>query len=1226
MPPSRKAYRDEVRLVREYLRVSATPEEDLNKLEDLRAEGTCLWLTEKKDFYEWQEGIRGRGRYFWLNGTPAAGKSVLAAHVAGHLETLNRSCSYYFFNHSDKTKSSLGELLRSLAYQMALSDAKIREKILELQQDSLSVSQTNSRTIWQKVFVEGILRVHVHQPHFWVVDALDECNNYDALFHYLARIEQSFPLRIFLTSRATPELAELFHPFAKVVLEERVSLENTMDDIKVYVEKQQWKLPIADMSARNLLVDRLVEKSKGCFLWAHLVLQDLRGASSTEDIDQILNEVPKDMDPLYKRTLETMETSSKQNRSKSLVKAILTWATCATRPLSIYEMEDALICDTEKQVLSLERVIPQTCGQLVYVDKQNRVQLVHQTARQFLTAPELESDFAIECEQAHENLARACLRYLTSHEMKEPLYRQRQRSISAITTKRSDFASYACNSFAEHLKQSNTRDGSLLELLCNFLRTNVLSWVNIIALSRDLRPIISTAHNLRSYVDSKAGREHGAVTSLCTGWAIDLLRLVARFGKNLISAPESIHFLIPPLCPPSSAIYRIFGELPQGLAVKGLSAQNWDDRLSCIDYYNDQPTAITCSDNRFAIGLTSGDVVLYYTSTYQEARRLHHGETVKILCFGHTSKILASSGKQRIKVWSSSTGDQINQTSMPQETAALAFIGDDEALMLATVKNTVATWYYKEDTTLHIRPCYDGSRAGIEQYHHVPTKALFMIELGMLAFNRRGQPTGLWDLERWSWLGFCSKGTGNVAGATALVFNPVADLNLLAVSYLDGDLVLYDLCSQQRRKSIKGIYAQILAASSDGKTLACFSSSNSIQIFDFESLRRLYAFPCREDVKELAFASDGLRLIDIREKQCNIWEPPVLLRADTSDSASVSSNEPSSDNSSATGFSADISSDQNISCISIYSEEFVVCGKEDGSVAAYHTNDSQQFNSLYRHATNIEVTSVVTDGRSIIASADASSRVLVYSTRVAGEKLAIRGSAIFDKRMGQIVECINPNPGMERIFISTSGQATTWNLNGPEKKDQSIDHEVGTSWFNHRLKETPILLSISRKYAHFVDWTSLREITVAGSALDSIDPQLQIPSSESQKQKRSFEVAARFWGLSSEGFCELPPMAFLKLINEVQEVIGTYDDQLVYLNWDKWICSVDLDDLTKCEYKRHFFIPFDWPNPNTGLLIRVTQSGDVVVSKGSELAVIQRGLGFGDPVRFEPDDASTTSQ
>lgn len=66
--------------------------------------------------------------------------------------------------------------------------------------------------------------------------------------------------------------------------------------------------------------------------------------------------------------------------SKSLAQAILIWATCVSRPLSLSELEEALYIDLDSRIIRREESILALCGCFVSIDKLGKVVLVHQTA------------------------------------------------------------------------------------------------------------------------------------------------------------------------------------------------------------------------------------------------------------------------------------------------------------------------------------------------------------------------------------------------------------------------------------------------------------------------------------------------------------------------------------------------------------------------------------------------------------------------------------------------------------------------------------------------------------------------------------------------------------------------------------------------------------------------------------------------------------------------------
>src|SRR5256885_2866732 len=113
---------------------------------------------------------------------------------------------------------------------------------------------------------------------------------------------------------------------------------------------------------------------------------------------------------------------------KRLAKAILTWTTCSARPLSTDELYHALQIDINDNIDSVRRSIESSCGQLVYIDANSRVQMVHQTARDFLLRSD-NAEFAIDRRAGHKTLAMVCLKYLSGSEMTSPQHRKLSASV-----------------------------------------------------------------------------------------------------------------------------------------------------------------------------------------------------------------------------------------------------------------------------------------------------------------------------------------------------------------------------------------------------------------------------------------------------------------------------------------------------------------------------------------------------------------------------------------------------------------------------------------------------------------------------------------------------------------------------------------------------------------------------------------------------------------------------
>ena len=105
------------------------------------------------------------------------------------------------------------------------------------------------------------------------------------------------------------------------------------------------------------------------------------------------------------------------------------------------------------------------------------------------------------------------------------------------------------------------------------------------------------------------------------------------------------------------------GRSGRGLAVLGTPNKQWDDRLLCIDFRQSQPRALRYGDEFLAVGLSSGTVVLYHATSYQEYRVLEHGEAVSFIAFKPKTDLVATCGIKMAKVWDIRSGQVVHSTA-----------------------------------------------------------------------------------------------------------------------------------------------------------------------------------------------------------------------------------------------------------------------------------------------------------------------------------------------------------------------------------------------------------------------------------------------------------------------------------------------------------------------------------------------------------------------------------
>ncbi len=153
-------------MLQSFLSIWDQPDEHYPKVD-----GSCRWIDARDDFQEWRDSaqevlpigenkIEGKNpTFYWVHANPGTGKTFLAAHVVSELQEFKLDCSYYFFHVGNKFAGSLANFLRSMAHQMAISNPLIREKLITLVQEGISLDIDDPRSIWMKIFKRGIFQV-----------------------------------------------------------------------------------------------------------------------------------------------------------------------------------------------------------------------------------------------------------------------------------------------------------------------------------------------------------------------------------------------------------------------------------------------------------------------------------------------------------------------------------------------------------------------------------------------------------------------------------------------------------------------------------------------------------------------------------------------------------------------------------------------------------------------------------------------------------------------------------------------------------------------------------------------------------------------------------------------------------------------------------------------------------------------------------------------------------
>ncbi|OAR03155.1 hypothetical protein LLEC1_07140 [Akanthomyces lecanii] len=363
---------------------------------------TGNWLLESHKFQGW---LATSKQTLFCPGIPGAGKTILTSIVVDFLNSRfdNNSeigIAYIYCNFQRQHEQKVDDLLASMLKQLTQCRSSLPESVKILYD-----RHKTKRTRPSIDEISGHLRfvASMYSRVFLIVDALDECQASDGrrtrfLFE-LFNLQTRHGANIFATSRFIPNIIDRFKATSSIEIEIRAS----PDDVARYLQGHIGQLPSfvqGDEQLQKEITTGISEVVDGMFLLAQLYISFLADKLTRNDIQNAIKtfreqgaELGKDQKDqvLYHAYDQAMERINRQLPGmKTLAMNVLSWITCAKRPLTTSELQHALAIEPEKSELDY-RDLPHLgdmvsiCVGLVAVDEESGIiRLVHYTTQEYL--------------------------------------------------------------------------------------------------------------------------------------------------------------------------------------------------------------------------------------------------------------------------------------------------------------------------------------------------------------------------------------------------------------------------------------------------------------------------------------------------------------------------------------------------------------------------------------------------------------------------------------------------------------------------------------------------------------------------------------------------------------------------------------------------------------------------------------------------------------------------
>ncbi|KAL9110913.1 MAG: hypothetical protein Q9227_004528 [Pyrenula ochraceoflavens] len=347
-----------------------------------------------------------------------AGKTILASVIIDEcVRHQPHSTCYFYCKDNDPAKSDASSVFKGLLRQLL---RECRDLVPYCYEKRLSTGDVNMNS---SHLAKQILDLFIRRmDHLYIIiDGLDECNVNERraitsfLNEMVEKCDEYDPgkLRVLFVSQDYVDIEKALAN-AKVL---SLSPSDIESDLKGYVHK--WSLKIQGKHEisnyqRDYITESTISTAQGMFLFAKLVMTNLFNQPTKGFVIKELREYsfPKGLEQAYGRIMARIKRDTTDGEWK-IAHKLIGWMVCARRPLKWTEIQAAVSMDSEEQTIDFDegklRIhIRDLCGSLVQVLPGDRVELVHNTAKMYITTTGIVHEATVQID-----LTALCLNYLT---------------------------------------------------------------------------------------------------------------------------------------------------------------------------------------------------------------------------------------------------------------------------------------------------------------------------------------------------------------------------------------------------------------------------------------------------------------------------------------------------------------------------------------------------------------------------------------------------------------------------------------------------------------------------------------------------------------------------------------------------------------------------------------------------------------------------------------------
>ncbi|RFU32920.1 hypothetical protein B7463_g3424, partial [Scytalidium lignicola] len=399
---------------------------DLERLAKESPPEAGQWLEEDDSFEKWSNLDNDTTRIFWLQGIPGAGKTITTSLAICRKKEQGYNVLFAILSHNWQARDSALKILHSLIFQALLINLELRTLLIEMYK--FNFAQLSSSTRFAAALLSDLVKNS--GPIFIILDGVDEISpveRHNLLKVLISMVGDCENLRLLISSREESDISSVIGERVPCI---RVDRSNSRD-IELYVknEIQQWHKDLSrygldddECSEMADLLKPISSMAKGMFLFAKLVIRNVKAQSNPVDMMNEIHNFPDGIDEAYGRIISRIKNQLPPNQ-QDIAGHALKWIGCATYPLRQEETLQALaIKPGERNFAKGRKILAdifELCGPIIEIES-GVVQFVHFTAKEYLLSTR--NDALFDKASAHLLISSICLSYLSFECLDEEIY------------------------------------------------------------------------------------------------------------------------------------------------------------------------------------------------------------------------------------------------------------------------------------------------------------------------------------------------------------------------------------------------------------------------------------------------------------------------------------------------------------------------------------------------------------------------------------------------------------------------------------------------------------------------------------------------------------------------------------------------------------------------------------------------------------------------------------